>query len=74
MRLERKCGKFLLGILKLEDKMVITKKVIQHFEYEQKEFGTKIALSNFIWGLTSTLLEDIGVKQIKTAYKRVKNG
>lgn len=50
--------------------MKITASVIKQFETEQKQFGTKIALHNIIWQVSSGLMKQIGVKSIKTAYKK----
>ena len=46
--------------------MKLTKMVIKQFEQDQKDYGTRTALFNVIWIIASQLLEDIGVKGIKT--------
>jgi len=51
--------------------MKITKIVIKQFEIEQKEWGTKVALSNFIINITSHLLKNIGVEGIKMKYRKL---
>ncbi len=50
-------------------KMKVTKTVIKEFENEQKQFGTKVAITNVIWLIASELLKDIGVKKVSTTYK-----
>ncbi len=49
--------------------MKITTSIINQFEQEQKQFGTKIALENILWQVASGLMKNIGVKNIKTSYK-----
>lgn len=48
-----------IGTLLEEDK-------IKHFENEQKEFGTKIALYNYIWSLAYGIFKGIGVVHCST--------
>lgn len=48
--------------------MKITKTIIKNFELDQKDNGTGIALTNLVWQLAKELLNDIGVKSIKTTY------
>lgn len=46
--------------------MKLTKNLIKHFEQEQKEFGTKVALYNLIWQIATELMTDLGITRIKT--------
>lgn len=46
--------------------MKLTKNLVKHFEQEQKEFGTKVALFNIIWQVAADILKEIGIKTIKT--------
>lgn len=46
--------------------MKLTKSVIKHFEQEQKDHGTEVALFNIVWSIASDLLKDLGIKSIKT--------
>ena len=48
--------------------MKLNKDMIKHFEYEQKKYGTEIAIHNLIWELVSDIYKIIGVKKIKTSY------
>lgn len=50
--------------------MKITDRVVRQFETEQKQHGTKVALSNVIWLIADDLLRGIGVKNVKTTYRR----
>lgn len=50
--------------------MKITKQLVNHFEQEQKDFGTQVALHNLMWSFASQLLKDLGAKSIKTSYKK----
>jgi len=49
--------------------MKLTQDKISQFEIEYKDYGTEIALKNFIVSFTTDLLIDIGVKDIKLTYK-----
>lgn len=49
----------------------------KHFRFSQRDFardakdsGTKIALSNLQWQITSRLLTECGCKSIKTTYRK----
>jgi len=46
--------------------MKITKSLVKQFENDQKENGTKTALFNIIWMLAAEILNDLGIKSIKT--------
>lgn len=46
--------------------MKLNKDKIEHFEEEQKEFGTKVALYNIIFEVASDILKDIGIRHIRT--------
>lgn len=46
--------------------MKLTKKEVEFFEEDQKQHGTKIAMFNLIWIIAVDMLNDIGVKNIKT--------
>jgi hypothetical protein len=46
--------------------MKLTNQFIRHFEQEQKQYGTEVALYNVIWSIASDLLKDLGIKKIKT--------
>lgn len=46
--------------------MKLTNTIVKHFENEQKEFGTKIALQNILWQVAAGLFRDLGIKSIKT--------
>lgn len=52
--------------------MVLTPKKIKEFEEEQEQYGTKTALSNFIFILCGEMLKDIGVQKVKITYKEEK--
>jgi hypothetical protein len=43
----------------------MTKTEIKQFEWEQKEFGTKIAIYNLYCKIAGDLLKHVGVKSIK---------
>jgi hypothetical protein len=49
--------------------MKITQRVVDHFESEQEQYGTKVALSNLLWQVAAEMLANIGVKKLKTSYK-----
>lgn len=46
--------------------MKINKRTIKHFEKEQKEYGTEVAIYNLIWLIASDLFKSIGCKRVKT--------
>lgn len=50
--------------------MKITPKVVKFFESEQKQFGTKVALTNLLWGFAAVILTDLGVSRIRTSWKK----
>ena len=54
--------------------MKIDKVLVEMVEHDQKNHGTKVAISNLLWLLCSELLGDIGVSGIKTTYKKEKKG
>lgn len=47
--------------------MKVTKTLIQWFEKEQRDHGTKTALHNLLWVLASDLLKDLGITRIRTS-------
>lgn len=57
---------------RVEGNMKLTKLVVKHFELEQKEFGTEVALSNLLWSVAAQQLRDLGYNQIKTSPKAPK--
>lgn len=44
----------------------ITNSLVKTFEKDQKEYGTKLALTNFVWLLATGLLHDLGIGNVKT--------
>jgi hypothetical protein len=50
--------------------MKITKRLVSQFEEDQKWYGTKNAILNLLWFLSSTILFDIGVKHLHTTYSK----
>jgi len=49
--------------------MKLTEAVVQDFEDDQEEYGTKTALYNIIFILATELLIDLGIKGIRTKGK-----
>lgn len=47
--------------------MKITNSLIKQFELEQKEYGTENAIYNLMWNIAAELLNDIGIRHIKTS-------
>ena len=48
--------------------MKLTNNFIKNFEEQQKDYGTKIALTNVLWLVAIDIFHDINVKSIKTTY------
>ena len=48
--------------------MKIYKKDIKEFEEEQKKYGTKVALQNFLWTFLVINLHDLNIKEVSTKY------
>lgn len=46
----------------------LNKYLIKNFETEQKNWGTKVALSNFTINIISNILRSINIKGIKFIY------
>lgn len=49
--------------------MKITRAVVTQFEQDQKDHGTKVALSNLLWLVASDLMTDLGVTRVRTTYQ-----
>jgi hypothetical protein len=49
--------------------MKVTKALVKRFEEEQKKNDTETAIFNILWLSAVEMLNDIGVKQIKTSTK-----
>lgn len=47
--------------------MKITKELIDRFELEQKEYGTKVAIHNLLWLNASEQMKDLGIKSVHTS-------
>lgn len=52
--------------------MKLTKAVVRQFESDQKEHGTKVALTNVIWLIAADLFRSVGVTRIRTEYAKRK--
>lgn len=52
--------------------MKLTKATIKHFENDQKDSGTKVALHNFAFNIAADILHGVGVKNIKVTHHRPK--
>lgn len=52
--------------------MKLTKAVVKQFEQEQAQFGTRIALSNILWLVASSIMTGIGVTRLRVSYARRK--
>lgn len=50
--------------------MRVTKDIVSTFEYEQKTWGTELAIMNLLWQLAAEIYKDIGVTRIRTGYKK----
>lgn len=45
--------------------MKITKNLIALFEQEQRQYGTKVALQNFLWVVAQQILKDLGATRTR---------
>ena len=52
--------------------MRLTNAMVKWFEDEQREYGTKTALSNLLWTVAASLFEGLGITRIRTTYGREK--
>jgi len=50
--------------------MMLTNAMVKWFEDEQREYGTKTALSNLLWTVAASLFEGIGITRIQTTYRK----
>lgn len=50
--------------------MKIKQSTIKQFEWEQEEYGTKVALTNILWQVAAGLFKDIDIRKIKTSLGR----
>jgi len=50
--------------------MKLNNHVVKMFEEHQHLFGTKIALNNILWLVSSDIFYDLGVKRVRTTYER----
>lgn len=50
--------------------MKITRTIIKEFESQQKQYGTKIALSNIVFVLATDLLRNIGISRVSVVYDK----
>jgi len=52
--------------------MRLTQSMVKWFEQEQREYGTKTAMSNLLWMVAESIFAGIGVRSIKTTYRSKK--
>ncbi len=49
--------------------MRLTDSMVKWFEREQRDYGTKTAMSNLLWMVAESIFAGIGVRSIKTTYR-----
>lgn len=52
--------------------MRLTNAMVKWFESEQRDYGTKTAMSNLLWMVAESIFAGIGITRIRTSYQRDK--
>ena len=50
--------------------MKLNKKLVKKFKAQQREYGTKTALNNVIWGVGFEIFKILKVRRVNTTYEK----